>query len=114
MRGVVDIDSIQWEIPLETKTPSVLFLDYNRDQFFGQTNSAQKIIADLSRVCELEDAIVEWYDPKYFQNQKNKFDLNYLKPFFVIKRVEYAGYDSVIARVHLVAKNAGKGSDQAC
>jgi hypothetical protein len=29
--------------------------------------SSQKIFCDLNRICELEDATVEWYEEKYYQ-----------------------------------------------
>ena len=29
-------------------------------------DKAQKIYCDMSRICELEDAVVEWYEAKYF------------------------------------------------
>jgi hypothetical protein len=37
--------------------------------------------------------------------------MNFLKPFFHIKRVEYAGVDSVIVKAYLIAKNSGLVSE---
>ena len=28
-----------------------------------------KIHCDLSRICEVEDSVVEWYDSNYFQRE---------------------------------------------
>ena len=28
-----------------------------------------KIHCDLSRICEVEDSVVEWYEANYFQGQ---------------------------------------------
>jgi len=79
---MTDIDSIEWEDPALFDTPKVTTLTYNKNKssaggtFFGDSTKKQqdktsklnldrslKIYCDLSRVCEVEDAVVEWYDP---------------------------------------------------
>lgn len=63
MQGLVDVPSIKWMKPRLSKTPTDSVLNYNKDLMIGpDTNRAQKIYADLNRICELEDAVVEWYD----------------------------------------------------
>ena len=71
------------------------------------TNRAQKIYADLNRICEIEDAVVEWYEQQYYPHKKNIININFLRPFFHIKKVDYSGSDTVIAKAFLVAKNPG-------
>ena len=67
MQGLINIDSVNW---LETDilpTPKYNILSYDKD--IGQRaakHKAQKIYCDLSRICEIEDAVVEWYDSRYF------------------------------------------------
>ena len=41
-------------------------------------HSSQKIYCDLNRICELEDAIVEWYEAKYYL-RRELFDLSFLR-----------------------------------
>jgi hypothetical protein len=53
--------------PELTVTPKENILNYNRDlKMKSNKDRAQKIYCDLTRVCEIEDAVVEWYDSKYF------------------------------------------------
>jgi hypothetical protein len=40
---------------------------------------AQKIFCDMSRICELEDAVVEWYDSRYFQRPDELLNIDFLK-----------------------------------
>jgi hypothetical protein len=46
-------------------------LNYNKDwarktKFFKFGDSSIKICCDLNRICELEDAVVEWYEEAYY------------------------------------------------
>ena len=68
MQGLIDINSIEWLEPSSSPTPKETILNYNKDaRSRTATDKAQKIYCDLSRICEIEDAVVEWYDSKYFQ-----------------------------------------------
>jgi len=42
-------------------------------------HSSQKIYADLNRICEIEDAIVEWYEEEYYLRKQDLPDLSFLK-----------------------------------
>lgn len=113
MQGLVDVPSIKWMKPRLSKTPTDSVLNYNKDLMIGpDTNRAQKIYADLNRICELEDAVVEWYDQKYYPHKKNIVNFNFLRPFFNIKKVEYSGAGTVIVKAHLIAKNSGYLSEE--
>ena len=47
--------------------PKETVLTYNKDlKMRNNKDRIQKIYCDLSRICEIEDAVVEWYDSKYF------------------------------------------------
>ena len=74
------IEWIEWEAPLITEAPNISALTYDKDLikslFF--TYSSQKIYCDLNRICELEDAIVEWYEERYFY-RKEMFDLTFME-----------------------------------
>lgn len=61
----------------------------------------------MNRICELEDAVVEWYEEAYYQRRSDLYDLNYLKELFDIKKVEYAGVDGAICKVLMIARTEG-------
>lgn len=65
---MIDIDSIEWlDCDLTTPTKETV-ITYDKDVMMrAATDKVQKIYCDMSRICELEDAVVEWYDSKYFQ-----------------------------------------------
>lgn len=68
---------------------------------------AIKIYADINRVCELEDTVVEWYDQKYYENKSEIVDFSFLEEFFEIKSVEYSGVDNKVVRIQTKAKDTG-------
>ena len=41
-----------------------------------------KIHCDLSRICMVEDSVVEWYDAAYFQGQFSVLNLDHLRSNF--------------------------------
>ncbi len=70
LQGLVQIDSIQWLDCSLTIPSKYNVITYDKDVGMRASNDmAQKIYCDMSRICELEDAIVEWYDSRYFQRQ---------------------------------------------
>lgn len=62
-------------------------------------DTSQKIFCDMSRICELEDAVVEWYDSRYFQRQSELLDFSYLTSIFKINKYECAGIDGLICKI---------------
>ena len=94
------------------ETPKHSVLNYNKDwakktSFFRLGDSSIKIMCDLNRICELEDAVVEWYEEAYYQRRADLYDLSFLKELFDIKSVDYAGVDGAICKVFMIAKNEG-------
>jgi len=107
---------------LFSEAPKTSALTYDKDWtkrlFF--IHSSQKIYCDLNRICELEDAIVEWYEAKYYQ-RRELFDLTFLKgvpddlesnprqatPVLEIKDLQYAGVDGSICKAVLQAVRPG-------
>jgi hypothetical protein len=61
----------------------------------------------LNRICELEDAVVEWYEEAYYQRRTELYNLEFLKDYFNIKKIEYAGVDGTICKVNMIAKHEG-------
>lgn len=63
----MNVDTIEWLDYNLTIPPKVNVMNYDKDESMRAANDrAQKIYCDMSRICELEDAVVEWYDSKYF------------------------------------------------
>ena len=66
-------------------TPDKNTLTYNKDMLTIQKiDWAVKIYADINRVCELEDSVVEWYNEKYYENKNEIIDFSFLKEMFTI------------------------------
>lgn len=106
------ISEINWDEPIVTDTPKQSVLNYDKDWakktlFFRKGDTSIKIFCDLNRICELEDAVVEWYEEAYYQRRSDLYDLNYLKELFDIKKVEYAGVDGAICKVLMIARTEG-------
>lgn len=69
------ISDIKWEGPQFSDTPAFSVANYNKDVArqqgimsllsFKQPPSV-KIFCDLNRICEVEDAVVEWYEELYY------------------------------------------------
>lgn len=59
-------------------------MNYNKD-WFRRRETSIKIYCDLNRICELEDAVVEWYEEAYYQRRTDLYDLRFLKELFDIK-----------------------------
>ena len=122
MQGFVS--ELTWDEPMQLITPKLSVYNYNKDvakasfaeSFFGslsafkQTgvgNASIKIYCDLNRICELEDAVVEWYEEAYYQRRSDLFDLSFVKDNFIVKEVMYAGVDGAICKANLTATRPG-------
>jgi len=67
MQGQVDLKSVEWLDCAITMPPKYNVITYDKDIGMSENaDKAQKIYCDMSRICELEDAVVEWYDSRYF------------------------------------------------
>jgi len=66
-----------------------------------------KIYADINRVCELEDSVVEWYDERYYDHKNELVDFSFLHEMFSIKSIEYSGVDNPVVRIQVKAKAEG-------
>lgn len=64
LEGALDSKSISWlPIKSEPLPSSSEVRDYNRVAKLTQDRDMkQKYFADLRRVCEVEDTVVEWFD----------------------------------------------------
>lgn len=68
---MLDLASVEWFAPHMTRQPSHTALNYDAArQSEDKTDRIVKIHCDLSRICEVEDTVVEWYDVKYYGKKK--------------------------------------------
>jgi predicted nucleotidyltransferase len=108
LRGLVDVDTIVWNNPEIYETPTINTLTYNKDMMNIATNDrAIKIYADINRVCELEDTVVEWYEQKYYENKSEIIDFSFLLDLFEVNSIEYSGVDNKVVRIQAKAKHIG-------
>ena len=60
--GLADLDAFRFRPPLLSKTDAANALTYNRDlpRLIVNDRGKSKVYCDINRVCEIEDATVEW------------------------------------------------------
>ena len=74
-----------------------------------------KIHCDLSRICEVEDSVVEWYQTEFFQRQEETLDRDLIAQLaanFEITNNQVAGVDGMIYKLQLIAKKPGYVTNQ--
>ncbi|CDW80022.1 UNKNOWN [Stylonychia lemnae] len=111
MNGIINIDSFQWEqpqlllIPQNEKNPLVYNKDVKALQYKDKRKS--KLYANTNRICELEDAVVEWIPIS--KSQKPKLDIEYqeLQTFFNIISIHFNEVDQHFNRIVAQAKRRG-------
>ena len=64
LMGIVDPKTIQWHPILFERIPEQEDIrNYNRlKSLTPDRNKFQKYFADLNRVCEVEDTVIEWFN----------------------------------------------------
>ena len=67
LMGVMDMSSIEWRpIVFEPLPDQEDIRNYNRvKNMTPDRNKFQKYFADLKRVCEVEDTVIEWFDKQH-------------------------------------------------
>ena len=84
MQGLLDINSVEWFLPQLTEPTKETVLNYDKDRHHQNPDRIMKIHCDLSRICEVEDSVVEWYEADYFQGHFSVLNLDHLKSHFTI------------------------------
>ena len=69
LMGTMQLTGLVWQKALLDHLPDQSKIrDYNRAQSMTpDRNKLQKYFADLSRVCDVEDAVNEWFDKRYYE-----------------------------------------------
>ena len=80
-------------------------LTYRKDVHLTESVYTKEV-ADLSRICEEEDAEIDWHDTKYCSvtERERLFNTNLLGPYFEVKSVMCSGADVVISKHYLIAQ----------
>lgn len=69
LMGTLLLDDFQW-LPIQTEAlpNQTAIREYNRSESMTpDRNKLQKYFADLSRVCDVEDTVCEWFDKTYYE-----------------------------------------------
>ena len=109
LRGLVDIESITWINPIFSDIPSENTMSYKRGKKMQEEeDKSAKIVADLSRVCELEDTQLEWRYSEYYSFPSNNLKfIEDIKPLFTVEKIDFANVDIIAIRGQLTAKKKG-------
>ena len=69
LMGALDLQSLYWQHPKFEPVPDQGDIrQYNRSKnMTPDRNNLQKYFADLSRVCDLEDNISEWFGKEHYE-----------------------------------------------
>ena len=116
LMGIVDPTSIQWKpIVFEVIPEQEDIRNYNRyKNLTPHRDKRQKYFADLNRVCEVEDTVIEWFNKDvsndicqtsltdHLSRQVDEF-LNQLREQFKITLVEVGGIDFSVWKIYLQA-----------
>lgn len=87
MNGLVDIESIKWQIPIIYPIPSIP-KEINSNFIDG---------LDRNRICEVEELQTEWFQYKYFY-KKIGFDFDAFKPQLQYSDTKCSGVDIVTTK----------------
>ena len=108
-RGIIDASSINWCPITLSNSPNESVLNYRREKHvFWLKDKSTKLVADLSRICELEDSQQEWRYESYYPLPPKTFNfLTRVEELFDVKAVEYSNVDILAMKFHLLAKKVG-------
>ena len=122
--GVLDISTLEWKPCFFEQLPEQEDIrNYNRlKSMTPDRDKLEKYFADLKRVCEVEDTVVEWFDKSVHQLicQKSLKDhlrrqiddfLLLLERQFDTVQIEVGGIDFSVWKIHLQAKEYPETSD---
>lgn len=108
LQGALKPGSVVWA-PITSRTipPESDFKDYNRvAKLTPNRDMLEKYFADLSRVCEVEDTVVEWfdYDAAISMFSHRQIDISQYREQFSIQAIEIGGIDFSVLRLQLEAR----------
>ncbi len=108
LRGLVDVQSIQWLPPVLLDTPEETVLTYRREKKLElESDKSTKLVADLGRVNELEDSEVEWRPVEDVPYALKVFRLAGLRGCFQVQDAMYSNVDIYVLKLTLLAVNPG-------
>jgi hypothetical protein len=97
MNGVIDLKTLVWELPelisisKNEKDP----LSYNRDLKILQRKNDRKtkVHCNTNRICEVEDAVVEWINPSARDKPKLNISTSLYEKRFKVVSVHFNELD---------------------
>lgn len=97
MKGLIDIDSIQWKSPIIEEIPII-------PKIFTCENIK---LVNQDRICELESLLDTWIPYEYF-NHPDKILLDCFEPQLFLKEVKCCGVGLLATKMYFLAKEKGK------
>eukprot|EP01022_Parablepharisma_sp_SALTPOND_P015578 TRINITY_DN2214_c1_g2_i1.p1 TRINITY_DN2214_c1_g2~~TRINITY_DN2214_c1_g2_i1.p1 ORF type:complete len:541 (-),score=50.54 TRINITY_DN2214_c1_g2_i1:2226-3848(-) len=103
LRGVVDVESIEW-LPIKlSKTPGTGIWNYNLDKYrLNEKDTTKKVFVDMTRVCELEDSEM-WRSLILEKKELAVSHLEDMRKHFMVKNIEYSNVDILAFKLTLIA-----------
>ncbi len=109
--GSLDFTALEWNhLQIESLPNQDDVRDYNRFKNLTPNRDLfQKYFADLKRVCEAEDTIIEWFLEPYVRDYslrshiKRRLDVRQFEDQFEILNVQVGGIDFSVWKVNLRA-----------
>lgn len=125
LMGVMDLTQVQWRpIVFEVIPEQEDIRNYNRlKSLTPDRNKYQKYFADLGRVCEIEDSVIEWYNYEvldeicsrsltdHLKRQVDDFMVS-LTEQFRISLVEVGGTDFSVFKIYMQALTYPNTADE--
>lgn len=120
LQGLVDLSSIEWQpaqisdtaqilsnLQLAPKYPEISSRPQADSSEDEQTIKKRMYLYNVARHCEVELAITEWYDPRYFLRPKETYIYDKFMPFLRLTSVDFAGVDNTVSRNTYIASTVG-------
>jgi len=107
LKGVIDINSIEWETLKIKEMPKMTPKEYNSDILREkEADTSRKVFVDLSRMCELEDS-ENWRDAKAEKIIVKIPHIDTIQKYFKILDIEYSNLDIQAYKITLLAIKSG-------
>lgn len=109
LNGIVDLNSLVWHQVQFTTLPKETPLTYDRNLKILKKadRGSSKVYCNTNRICEIEDAVVEWLEINKRQQPMKQIDIGRYEKYFQVLEVRFNDLDHHYSRIILKAKRAG-------
>lgn len=116
MNGIVDLNTFKWHPPMAVEIPAHEkdALNYNRDakMQLNKNDRKLKVHCNTNRICEVEDAVVEWINVKETKPMLNVSLENFMRLgsslCFKVLSLSYNELDMHFSKITLMAIRPGE------